>query len=257
MSNIKSWIIFATGFMTLLLSNSFPVDGGGVSLIFVVTVPVFIGLSLILAIIFNWLSKKYKNRPKQNFLFYGFVSAILFLTLLFFPCSYSPCPYEYVLKSTQVAMKYKEIKYDDLFIEKTKVNYPLIVAAQKKFNGRLPGKIYYVNYNSIQDYSSQKHFVIYFINDSIKTNNNSLDISMINNEVVLFKEVFHNEILQFKGTLNGFVKMENQFKNYNDNGYGYIDMSETIGKFNVSIRKDVENDIRKDYYFFQLFYWLI
>jgi hypothetical protein len=255
MRYIKPWIIFATGFMTLLLMNSFPVDGGGVSLIFVVTIPILIVLSLTLAIVYNWLSKKLKNRLKENLLFYVFISIILLFTSVFFPCSDSPCPCGYIFESTQVALNYSAITYDDLFIEKTKRNYPLIVAAQKKFNANLPEKIYYVNYNSTTDYSSQKYFVIYFIHDSIKSNNINLEKKVLNNGIVEFKEIFRKDTLIFQGTLQGFVRMDNQYKNYNDNGYGYINMSETIGKYNVSIRKEVENDIQKDYYFFKLFYW--
>ncbi len=237
--------------------NSFPVDSGGVSLIFVLTIPILIGLSLILAIVYNWVSKRVKTKSMQNSMFYGSVAIILFLSFLFFPCSDTPCPCRYVFNSIQVAMNYQEIKYDDLFIEKTKTNYPIIVAAQKKFRDNLPEKIYYVNYNSITDYSSLKYFVIYIINDSIKSNNENLKMNMLKNGIVEFEEIFQNDTMQFNGTLQGFVKMDNQFNNYNDNGYGYINMSETIGNYNVSIRKEIENDIRTDYYFFKLLYLIL
>ena len=58
----KPWIIFGSGFLTLLLMELFPVDGGGVSLIFVISVPVLIGLSVILALIYNWKVKKIEMR---------------------------------------------------------------------------------------------------------------------------------------------------------------------------------------------------
>ena len=160
----KPWIIVGSGFLTLLLMNLFPVDGGGVSLIFVLSVPILIGLSIILALIYKWQAKKIEIKWKRNLLFSSSVIALIVLTILFFPCSEpdSPCPCKVVSKSSEVVLNYKNITYDDLFIEKTKANYALIISARKKFKDRLPEKIYYVTYDSLKSYSLLKNSLSIF-----------------------------------------------------------------------------------------------
>ena len=255
----KPWIIIGSGFLTLLLMNLFPVNGKGVSLIFVLSVPILIGLSIILALIYDWRAKKIGSRKKRNILFSLSVFVIVILTFLFFPCSDSdsPCPCKVVYKSTKVILNYKNITYDDLFIEKTKTNYPLIIASQKKFKNRLPEKIYYVTYDSLNSYSSLKSFVIYTINDSIKSNNENLLIEQLTNDYVKFTEIFKGDSLSFIGTTKGFIEMKKEYNGYNDNGYGYIDWTKEFTNYKIRIRKEVENDIYENYLFYRLLYWII
>lgn len=255
----KPWIIVGSGFLTLLLMNLFPVDGGGVSLIFVLSVPILIGLSIILALIYKWQAKKNEIRWKRNVIFSSSVLIIVFLTILFFPCSDSdsPCPCKVINKSSKVAINYDNITYSDLFTEKTKTNYPIIIASRKKFKNRLPEKIYYVTYDSINSFSSLKQYAIYVINDSIKSNNENLIIEQLPNDYVRFTEIYDKDTLAFVGTTKGFVELKNEYDGYNDNGYGYISWTKKFANYEVRIRKEVENDIYESYLFYKLLYWII
>jgi len=255
----KSWIIFGSGFLTLLLMSLFPVDGGGVSLIFVLSVPILIALSIILALIYKWRAKKTETRWKRNVLFTSSTLLVLFLTFYFFPCSESdsPCPCKIVAESVKVANNFEDITYNDLFLKKKKSNYPLIIAAQKKFKSQIPNDIYYISYFPSETYLAEKEYAIYNSNGLLKSNNSNLSIQPIKNNLIQYTEIFKGDTISFKGTTEGFVKMENEFQNYNDNGYGYIDWNKSFPKHELSIRKEVENDITENYYFYKLFYWLL
>ncbi|WP_107040411.1 hypothetical protein [Brumimicrobium mesophilum] len=254
----KPWIIVGSGFLTLLLMNLFPVDGGGVSLIFVLSVPILIGLSIILALIYRWQAKKIEIRWKRNVIFSSSVLIIVLLTFLLFPCSNSdsPCPCKIIYKSSKVIANRDNITYNDLFTKKTKANYPLIITSRKKYKNRLPEKIFYVTYDSLSSFSSLKHYAIYVINDSIKSNNENLMIEHLPDDIVRFTEVFENDTLTFIGTTKGFIELENEYNGYNDNGYGYINWYKEFSNYQVRIRKGVENDIYESYLFYKLLYWL-
>ncbi len=255
----KSWIIVGSGFLTLLLMNLFPVDGGGASLIFVLSVPILIGLSIILALIYRWQSKKIEIRWKRNLLFSSSIITLVVLPFSLFPCSdsHSPCPCKVVYKSSEVIMNYENITYDDLFIGKTEANYPLIVSARKKFKNRLPDKIYYVTYGYLGSYSSLKEFVIYILNDSIKSTNENLMIEKIPNDQIRYTEIYEGDTISFLGTRNGFTELKSEYNGYNDNGYGYINWSKKFSSYEIRIRKEVENDIYENYLFYRFLYWLL
>jgi hypothetical protein len=255
----KPWIIFFSGFLTLALKSLFPVVGGGGSIIFLLTIPILIGLSIILALIYKKVTKRIDLYWLRNLYFTINILIILFLTFAFFPCSEddSPCPLKVISKSINVASDYSDINYNDLFIEKKKSNYPLIVAAQKKFKNRLPDKIYYIKYNSNQDFSNQKKYVIYYINDSIKSDNENLEMIPLDNNLIKFIEVFNTDTISFIGTKKGLEGFEGEFKDYSDNGYGYLNMGKKFKNYFLEIRKEVENDITRDYLYYKLFYNII
>ena len=255
----KPWIIVGSGFLTLLLMNLFPVDGGGVSLIFVLSVPILIGLSIILALIYKWQAKKIGMRWRRNLMFSSAVMTVIVLTFLFFPCSDSdsPCPCKVIYKSSKVILNYENITYNDLFTEKTGHNYPLIIASRKKYKNRLPEKIYYVTYDSLNSFSSLKKYVIYVINDSIKSNNENLIIEQLPNDYVKFTEIYEKDTISFVGTTKGFIELKNEYNSYNDNGYGYISWNKEFSNYEVQIRKEVENDIYENYLFYKLLYWIM
>lgn len=255
----KPLVIVGSGFLTLHLMNLFPVDGGGVSLIFVLSAPILIILSIILALIYSWQSKKIKIRWRKNLLFSSSVITLIVLTFSFFPCSDldSPCPCKVIYKSSEVILNYKNITYDDLFIEKAKINYPQIISARKKFKNRLPEKIYYVTYDYLNSYSSLKEFSIYILNDSIKSNNKNLVVEELPNDYIKYTEIYKGDTLSFVGTPNGFIKLESEYNGYNDNGHGYINWTKTFSNYEIRIRKEVENDIYENYLFYKFLYWIL
>jgi hypothetical protein len=85
-SNYKGvYLILLLGFLTPIMMLFVPVEGGGVSLIFVITVPIFIGISIILSIIYFYLdSWKVSQERKKNILFI-FSIVLIALSLLLYP----------------------------------------------------------------------------------------------------------------------------------------------------------------------------
>ncbi|CAM3158007.1 APC family permease [Flavobacterium frigoris] len=257
MEKYKFWIILICGFITPILIYLFPVDGGGSSIIFTISVPFFIIIALFFAFIYKRISKKTEVKWKRNSAFSVFVFIILFLTFYSFPCfdRNNLCPCEVVYNSAKVLSKYEQVKFDDLLIEKKQSNYPLIVVAQKKFKSTFPNKIYYVNYEGKETFSSEKFYVIYFRNGKILSNNGNLDIEYLNDNYVKFSETYNNEKIEFKSTKNGFINIPNEYKNYYDNGYEYINLEKEFKNFNLNIRKEPEKDITKEYAFYKILYW--
>ena len=184
---------------------------------------------------------------------------LIVLTFSFFPCSDSdsPCPCKVVYKSSEVFLNYRNITYDDLFAEKTKTNYPLIISARKKFEKKLLEKIYYVTYNSLPSYSSFKKFAIYILNDSIKSNNKNLLVEQLPNNNIKYTEIYKGDTISFLGTSNGFTRLKNEYNGYNDNGYGYITWTKTLPNYEVQIRKEVQTDIYENHLFYKFLYWIM
>ncbi len=81
---IKITLNLLAGFLTLILSYILPVGGGGISLIFVLTVPITIGLSLIGLLIYWLLLKRQKTNAKNIVLLFT-ILINLFITFSMFP----------------------------------------------------------------------------------------------------------------------------------------------------------------------------
>jgi energy-coupling factor transporter transmembrane protein EcfT len=258
MEKYKFWIILICGFITPFLIYLFPVDGGGSSLIFTISVPFFIIISIFFAFIYKRMSKKIELKWKKNLVFSVFVFIILFFTSYSFPCfdKNNLCPCEVVYNSAKVLAKYDQIKFEDILIEKKQSNYPLIVVAQKKYKATFPNKIYYVNYEGKETFFSEKFYAIYFRNGKIYSNNKNLKITNLDNVYVQFSEIYNNENINFKSTKSGFINIPNEYKNYYDNGYEYINLEKEFKNFNLNIRKEPEKDITKEYAFYKILYWI-
>lgn len=81
---IKMGLILLTGILTPILQ--FFVAGGGVSLIFVITVPLTFGISMILLTTYFFLLRKEKHLLKNQF-FYSGTILNLAITFLMYPYS--------------------------------------------------------------------------------------------------------------------------------------------------------------------------
>ena len=253
---IKALTIFLSGFLTILLMNSFPVDGGGVSLIFVLTVPILIALSLGLAIFYSRKSKKQASNKFKNIFFSTSLLLVIALTFLFFPCSDndSPCPCQTIVNSIKVAMEYKQVQFNDLFIESKKADYPKIVAAQKKFRNELPEKFFYVTYSDQNDFNSLKEYVVYFKNNNPNAVNPNIKINKENNGLFTFYEIYRNDTIIFKSASNSFDKVSDFYINSPKNNYGYYETNTTNYKIYIT---EGNNQIREHYWFYNLYYWLL
>lgn len=81
---IKIFCNLFIGFLTILLQSVIPIGGGGISLIFVITVPTTIGLSIISSLVYFGLAKK--NRVKsKNIVVYTTICLNLLITFSMYP----------------------------------------------------------------------------------------------------------------------------------------------------------------------------
>lgn len=84
---IKIGLNLFVGFLTILLQNIIPIGGGGISLVFVLTVPTTIGLSLLSSLLYIWLTSKKKHQTK-NIVFYLVLILNLYITFAMYPYDY-------------------------------------------------------------------------------------------------------------------------------------------------------------------------
>jgi len=82
---IHAILIISCGFLTLIMLQVLPVQGGGSSLIFVVTVPFFIMMSVILASIYFYSIQPKTRKVKSISLLIFFYSFLLISTFWMFP----------------------------------------------------------------------------------------------------------------------------------------------------------------------------
>lgn len=81
----KTAIIFLSGFIAPIMQLFVPAASGGVSLIFVLSIPILIGLAIIFAVAFKILLKHPFGKSNENLIFCVLTAVILALTLLYFP----------------------------------------------------------------------------------------------------------------------------------------------------------------------------
>ncbi|WP_299187024.1 hypothetical protein [uncultured Aquimarina sp.] len=82
---VHAFSLFSCGFLTLLMSKTIPVQGGGVSLIFVLTIPFFIIVGGIFGIISFYGLKNRKRKNIRILLLLYFYLSLLIGTILMFP----------------------------------------------------------------------------------------------------------------------------------------------------------------------------
>lgn len=82
---LKTKIIIFRGMLTIILMPFVPIGGGGISLVFVLSVPILIGLGLLFALIYHALSKRIKSEQIKNLIFVIMVLMLLVLSLLYYP----------------------------------------------------------------------------------------------------------------------------------------------------------------------------
>lgn len=81
----RTLLLVASGFLQLILSYFIPVGGGGASMIFLLSIPILIGLGCILGIIYYAFIRKINNeRYKRSFVL-GMICIIVFLTFISYP----------------------------------------------------------------------------------------------------------------------------------------------------------------------------
>lgn len=66
---VKLGSIFLSGFLTLIMQSFVPIGGGGISLIFVLTVPLAIEISILSSMLFYRFSRKHKDTAKNSTFF--------------------------------------------------------------------------------------------------------------------------------------------------------------------------------------------
>jgi len=82
---LKSILITLSGFLTFLLSFIIPIGGGGASMIFLLSIPFFIGLGILFGTIYYVFIRKIENSILKNGIFFGMLFLIIVLTFAWYP----------------------------------------------------------------------------------------------------------------------------------------------------------------------------
>lgn len=82
---IKTGIILLSGMITLLLKQFIPIGVGGISLIFVLSIPILSGLGIIFGVIYHLASKRLKGVLLKNFIFTIMIIVLIGLSFWFYP----------------------------------------------------------------------------------------------------------------------------------------------------------------------------
>ncbi len=80
----KPWIILLTSFLTLFMLPIIPV-GGGVSLILVISVPALIGLGIIFAITYHFISKTINSLITKKCIYFLMIMVLIVVSLCLYP----------------------------------------------------------------------------------------------------------------------------------------------------------------------------
>ncbi len=82
---LKLLITLISGSLTIILKQFVPIGSGGISLVFVLTIPILIGLSLIFTVIQYFLIIRNRNEILTQILFVIFQLILIGLTLVWYP----------------------------------------------------------------------------------------------------------------------------------------------------------------------------
>lgn len=87
---MKSWrfkilMLLLAGCVTPLMQLFVPIGGGGISLIFVLSVPILLGLSLLLSLTIWLLNRKTERTVATNYVFYIGLLVLNGLALMAYP----------------------------------------------------------------------------------------------------------------------------------------------------------------------------
>ncbi|WP_299338113.1 hypothetical protein [uncultured Psychroserpens sp.] len=76
----KFWILILSGFLTWMMTALLPDTGEGLSLLFMITIPLFIVLGIVFAFVYRFISKKIYDND---------INDIIFGILLFFMIAFN------------------------------------------------------------------------------------------------------------------------------------------------------------------------
>jgi hypothetical protein len=181
-----SIVIYAIIFQNLLFII-FPFPGPGT----IGTVPLSIGLSLLLAIIFflvTYLVKTFKYKYLLYILFQ-------FFSTYFYILIYPSNPFYLVKKAFKISNELDKIKYNDIFFYDPDHESLISIAALAKFKDTIPDFAVVVSYCC----RKEKEFVLSKYGNKFNTNNEHLKINFNKNkDTIIFSEKFYGEVLYIK-----------------------------------------------------------
>ena len=81
----KYWILVISGFLTLIMTSYFPTEGGGASMIFFITVPFFIILGVVFALVYRLISRKVNDIDIKQITFFLMLFFLIVFALIAYP----------------------------------------------------------------------------------------------------------------------------------------------------------------------------
>lgn len=251
---MKPWTYPIAALLTnFILFNSFPLAGGGASLVVVLTVPFIFVVSFILTFIHYRASKR--NKSVKLFLPFGTLT-VIFLSYFLFPFDTNNDAFNIIKRMRTTANDYGTITINDYFLEDRYWNYEKIVAAKKKFRKELSDTSYSVNVTNHYDYTIQyKTYGIFFRDGVPTTTNKELNIERVKSDSFQFTEYLLGDTISYSG--NAKLINEPRIRTDSFSEYGTGHYKDTTLK-EVAIEKRFKRKTPdNNFLVYKIFYWFL
>lgn len=178
----------------IIIFNSFPMAGGGVSIGALLTIPV-IGLISLLLTLTHYLLRRKKITTKY-FQPIGITLTVLISYFLFITDE-GNTPIDIMGRMFKTARNYNKIKLTDFYLYHIPSNAEKILAAKKKFKDQIPDTAYTINVIRNTDYKTIETFGIFYKNGKPIAVNENVKIRQINRTAIMLTRIARQDSLSF------------------------------------------------------------
>ncbi|MBT2560396.1 hypothetical protein J7E50_04050 [Pedobacter sp. ISL-68] len=236
----------------IILFNSFPMAGGGVSIGALLTIPV-IGLISLLLTLTHYLLRRKKNTTKY-FQPIGITLTVLISYFLFITDE-GNTPIDIMGRMFKTARNYNKIKLTDFYLDDIPSNAERILATKKKFKDQIPDTAYTINIFKHNDYKTIETFGIFYKNGKPIAINENVKIRQINRMAIMLTRIAGQDSLSFvlspltiklgESRISGFPEENPKRK-----------PEESLRQADINpVSKRITLD--QQYFAYKVFYWLL
>lgn len=237
----------------IILFESFPLGGGGISLGVYFTIPIIAIASLLLTAIHYRLIN---SKPIQVYFQTLCSVAIIFLSYFLFITEPDNKPFDIVKRMALTADNYGQIEINDFFLEPRYYNFEKIVASKKKYSQQIPDTTFRVNVYKLYEYG---HFIenygIIFNKGRPTSTNEKVIIRGLKNNTFKFIEQYDKDSLTFTASSKHISSVKGRIDSFTTYGTGYMKEPDLRTAQTSLIRKDDTPD--NEYFAYRVFYWLL
>jgi len=237
----------------IILFESFPLGGEGISLGVVFTIPIIAIASLLLTAIHHRLIN---NKPTQVYFQTLFSVAIIFLSYFLFITEPDNRPFDIVKRMAQTAGNYNQVEINDFFLEPRYYNFEKIVASKKKYSQQIQDTTFAVNVYKLYGYGDFiENYGIIFNNGRPISTNEKVVIRSLKNNTFKFIEYYNKDSLTYTASPKHISSVKGRLDSFTTYGTGFRKEPNLRTAQTSLIRKDDTPD--NEYFAYRVFYWLL